>query len=139
MAARIRIIRQKFWRERETIHRDVRKAEAPLNTYQYRPTVPATDLHMKTTLHIAILAAALIAIGFLADAWRSSRHDAEQLNTVLTSQNAAIQQADAREKQQHTELTAALAAITAQKRAVKTPQQAAQAIPSVLPPLPLPI
>ena len=94
---------------------------------------------MKTTLHIVVLCAALIAIGLLADAWRSSRHDTKQLNTVLTSQNAAIQQAEAREKQQDAELTAALAAIAAQKRAAQTPQQAAQAIPSILPALPLPI
>ena len=50
-----------------------------------------------------------------------------------------IQQAEAREKQHDAELTAALAAIAAQKRAVQTPQQAAKAIPSVLPPLPLPV
>jgi hypothetical protein len=94
---------------------------------------------MKSTLHIVILSAALIAAALLADAWRSARRDSIQLNTTLASQNAAIQQAEAREKQRDAQLTAALAAITAQKRAVQTPQQAAQAIPEALPPLPLPI
>jgi hypothetical protein len=94
---------------------------------------------MKSTLHIVILAAALIAATLAADAWRSARRDANQLNTTLASQNAAIQQAGAREKQRASELTAALATITAQKRAIQTPKQAAMAIPDILPPLPLPI
>jgi hypothetical protein len=94
---------------------------------------------MKTSLHIAILAAALIAIALLADAWRSARHDTQQLNTTLASQNTAIQQAEDREKQRDAQLTTALAAIAAQKSAVKTPEQAARAIPSVLPKLPLPV
>ena len=94
---------------------------------------------MKTTLQIVILSAALIAATLLADAWRSARRDASQLNITLASQNAAIEQAETREKQRDAQLTAALAGIAAQKRAVQTPQQAAKAIPDVLPPLPLPI
>jgi hypothetical protein len=94
---------------------------------------------LKTTLHIAVLAAALIAIVLLAEAWRSARRDSEQLHTTLASQNAAMQQAEAREKQRDTQLTSALDAIAAQKRAVQTAQQAARVIPTVLPPLPLPV
>jgi hypothetical protein len=94
---------------------------------------------MKTTLQIAILSVALIAATLLVDAWRSARRDASQLNITLASQNAAIEQAETREKQRDAQLTAALAGIAAQKRAVQTPQQAAKAIPDVLPPLPLPI
>ena len=94
---------------------------------------------MKTTLQIAILSVALIAATLLVDAWRSARRDASQLNITLASQNAAIEQAKTREKQRDAQLTTALAGIAAQKRAVQTPQQAAKAIPDVLPPLPLPI
>ena len=94
---------------------------------------------MKTTLHIVVLVAALIAIALLGDAWKSARRDTDQLNTTLASQNAVIEQAQSREKQQDAQLTAALGAIAAQERAVRTPQQAAQAIPSLLPSLPLPI
>jgi hypothetical protein len=94
---------------------------------------------MKTALQIAFLSAALIAATLLVYAWRSARRDASQLNITLASQNAAIQQAETREKQRDAQLTAALAAIAVQKRAVQTPQQAAKAIPDVLPPLPLPI
>ena len=50
-----------------------------------------------------------------------------------------IQQAGIREKQRDSQLAAALAAIQAQKRAVHTPQQAANQLPTVLPPLPLPV
>jgi hypothetical protein len=94
---------------------------------------------MKSTLHIALLVVALIAIALVADAWRSARHDTAQLNSTLATQNAALQQAAALEKQRDTQLAIALAAIESQKRAIQTPQQAAQAIPTVLPPLPLPV
>ncbi len=93
----------------------------------------------KTTLHIIILVGALIAVLFLAFARRSARGDTAQLNSMLASQNTVIQQAEAREQQRDAQLTTALAAIAAQERAVQPPQQAAQAIPSVLPDLPLPI
>jgi hypothetical protein len=94
---------------------------------------------MKTTLQIVILSAALFAAALLADAWRSARRDPNRLNTTLATQNATIQQAEAHEKQRDEQLTAALAAIAAQKSAVQTPRQAAKAIPEVLPPFPFPI
>ena len=94
---------------------------------------------MKTYLHIAVLIVAAIAVVALAMAWRSARHDSQQLTATLSTQNAVLQQTSAREKQRDVQLSAALAAIAAQKRAVQTPRQAAAAIPSVLPPLPLPI
>ena len=94
---------------------------------------------INTTAHRILLAVALVAIALLTDAWRTSRHDSAQLATTLASQKVALQQAADREKQRDTQLSAALAAIASQKRAVQTPQQAAAAIPSVLPPLPLPI
>ena len=94
---------------------------------------------MKSTSHIVILVVSLVAIAILADAWRSARRDTAQLNSTIASQNSAMQQAEQREKQRDAQLSAALDAIAAQKRAVQTPQQAAQAIPSVLPELPLPV
>lgn len=94
---------------------------------------------LNTTIHRILLAAALVAVALLVDAWRTARHDSVQLTATLSSQKVAIEQAANREKQRDTELAAALALIARQKRAVQTPQQAAIAIPSVLPPLPLPI
>lgn len=94
---------------------------------------------MKPKLDTAIVLAASIALALLAGAWRSARHDSQQLAATLAAQNATIQQAANREKQRDSQLAAALAAIQAQKRSVQSPQQAAKQLPSVLPILPLPI
>ena len=94
---------------------------------------------MKPTTNIAVLLAASIAIALLASAWRSTRRDSQQLAATLAAQNTVIQQSGDREKQRDSQLAAALAAIQAQKRAVQTPQQAAKQLPSILPPLPLPV
>ena len=94
---------------------------------------------MKLTLKVIMLVAAAIALALFFDSWRSARHDAQQLAATLASQNTDIQQANDRETQRDKQLTSALAAIQAQKRAVETPQQAASQLLSVLPPLPLPV
>jgi hypothetical protein len=94
---------------------------------------------MKPFLNLAAVLAATLAIALLADSWRSARRDAQQLAATLAAQNATIQQSADREKQRDAQLAAALAAIQSQKRAVRTPQQAATELPSVLPELPLPI
>src|SRR5579863_8699911 len=92
---------------------------------------------MKPTLITAVFVAALIAVALLADAWRSARHDSQQLAATLAAQNTVLQQAGDREKQRDSQLAAALATIQTQKSAVHTPQQAAKQLASVLPPLPL--
>lgn len=94
---------------------------------------------MKPTIDIIVFVAALIAVALLADAWRSARHDSQQLAATLAAQNSVIHQSDDREKQRDSQLAAALAAIQAQKRTVQTPQQAAKQLASVLPALPLPV
>lgn len=94
---------------------------------------------MKPKLNIVVLLAASIAVALFASAWRSARRDSQQLAATLAAQNATIQQAADREKQRDSRLAAALAAIQAQKRSVQTPQQATKQLPSVLPPLPLPV
>jgi hypothetical protein len=94
---------------------------------------------MSQKLHIILTAATLIAALFIADAWRSARRNSAQLAATLASQKALIEQAAAREQQRNAQLATALASIAAEKRRVQTPQQAAEAIPSVLPPLPLPL
>jgi hypothetical protein len=94
---------------------------------------------MKPSLHIIALIAAAIALALLADAWRSARHDSQQLAATLAAQNTTIQQAADREKQRDTELTTAIVAIQAQKRAVQTPEQASKQLAAVFPPLPLPV
>jgi hypothetical protein len=94
---------------------------------------------MPRTLHLALTAAALLVAALLAGAWLASRRSAAQLAATLASQNALLDQAAAREQQRNTQLAAALASISAEKQRVHTPQQAAAAIPIVLPPLPLPV
>jgi hypothetical protein len=94
---------------------------------------------MKPSLHIIALIAAAIALALLAEAWRSARHDSQQLAATLAAQNTTIQQAADREKQRDTELTTAIVAIQAQKRAVQTPEQASKQLAAVFPPLPLPV
>jgi hypothetical protein len=94
---------------------------------------------MKPTLDIVIFVAALTAVALLADAWRSARHDSQQLAATLAAQNTVIQQANDRENQRDSQLATALATIQAQKRTVQTPQQAAKQLPFALPPLPLPV
>jgi hypothetical protein len=94
---------------------------------------------MKPSLHVIALLAAIIALALVAGAWHSARHDSQQLAATLSAQNATIQQAADREKQRDSQLTTALAAMQAQKRAVQTPEQASKQLPAVLPPLPLPV
>jgi hypothetical protein len=94
---------------------------------------------MKPTLHLVALLAALFVAALLADAWRTARHDSQQLAVTLAAQNTVIQQVGDREKLRDTQLAAALATIAAQKHAVHTPQQAIQQLSDVLPPLPLPV
>ncbi|MBZ5697144.1 MAG: hypothetical protein LAN18_01205 [Acidobacteriia bacterium] len=94
---------------------------------------------MLRTLHTIVFVAALLAAVLAADAWLNERRSDRQLAATLASQNALIGQAAAREQLRDTQLAAALAAITAQKRRIQTPRQAADAIPSVMPPLPLPV
>jgi hypothetical protein len=94
---------------------------------------------VKPTLNIVVLIAVLIVVALLADAWRTARQDSQQLAATLAAQNTVIQQAGDREKQRDSQLSAALAAIQAQKRSIRTPQQAVKELASVLPPLPLPV
>jgi hypothetical protein len=94
---------------------------------------------MSRTLHIVIAATTLVAALLMGDAWRVARRNSVQLAATLATQNAQIEQASAREEQRNNDLAAALATIAAAKKHVQTPQQAADAIPFALPPLPLPI
>ena len=94
---------------------------------------------MSRTLHIIIAAAAVVATLLIADAWRSARSSSAQLTATLATQKSIIEQASAREQQRNAELAEALSSIATEKRRVQTPKQAAEAIPTILPPLPLPI
>jgi hypothetical protein len=102
-------------------------------------SAPYLSLSMKPTLDIILFAAAIVALALLADAWRTARHDSQQLAATLTAQNKQIQQAGSREDQRDSQLATALAAIQAQKRSVHTSQQAAAQLAAVLPQLPLPV
>jgi hypothetical protein len=94
---------------------------------------------MKIKIEAIIFVTAFVALALLADAWKSARHDSQQLAATLASQSSVIQQAGDREKQRDSQLAATLASIQTQKRNVHTPQQAAHQLTSVLPLLPLPV
>jgi hypothetical protein len=94
---------------------------------------------MTRTLHILIFAAVLLAVAMVGDAWLSARRSASQLTATIATQNKAIQGIVESENLRDTRLAAALATIADQKRRVNTAQQAAAAIPSILPQLPLPV
>jgi hypothetical protein len=94
---------------------------------------------MKLPLQTIFLLLGVAALALLADAWRTARHDSQQLAATLAAQNAIVQQTGEQEKQRDSQLASALAAIQAEKRAIRTPEQAAQKLPEALPPLPLPI
>ena len=94
---------------------------------------------MQRTFHIIVAATAFIAAVLVADAWRIARRNSVQLAATLATQNVLIEQASAQEQQRNKDLAAALATIAAEKKHVQTAQQALLAIPSVLPPLPLPV
>ena len=94
---------------------------------------------MSRTLHIIATAAVLIAALITADAWRAARRNSAQLTATLQSQKILIEQAATREQQRNTQLATALSSIAAEKKRIQTPQQAVEALPSVLPTLPLPI
>ena len=102
------------------------------------PSSPVPS-NMTRTLHIILVTVVLIIATLLGDAWLSARRSSAQLASSLATQNAAIQQAATREDLRATQLSAALATIKEQKRRVVTPQEAAAAIPSLLPQLPLPL
>jgi hypothetical protein len=94
---------------------------------------------MSRTLHIAVIAAALLAAALIGDAWFAAHRSSTQLAATLATQSTLIEQASAREQQRDSQLAEALAAISVEKRRVQTAQQAVDALPSVLPPLPLPV
>jgi hypothetical protein len=100
---------------------------------------PWLNQKMSRPLHIVTATATLLAALMIGDAWRIARKNSAQLAATLVTQNALIEQASAHEKQRNVELAAALASIAAEKKHVQTPQQALEAIPSLLPTLPLPI
>jgi hypothetical protein len=94
---------------------------------------------MKLVFKLFALAVALLATGMIVDSWLAARRNSAQLAATVASQNALIEQAAAREQRRDKELADALNRIAAEKRQIQTPRQAVEAIPSVLPPLPLPV
>jgi hypothetical protein len=94
---------------------------------------------MSRTLHFIATTAALIATLITADAWRAARRNSAQLTATLDSQKILLEQAAAREQQRNAQLAIALSSIAAEKKRIQTPRQAVEAMPSVLPTLPVPI
>lgn len=96
-------------------------------------------MDMKPVFNFVVVAAALLAGGLVADSWLAARRTSTQLAAATASQGALINRIAAREQEREKQLTAALARIAAEKRRVRTPRQVAASLPSVLPPLPLPV
>lgn len=94
---------------------------------------------MKLTPHLLSLAAVLLAAALAVTSWLSGRRSSAQLAAALASQNAVLARSSAQQHQRDAQLAVELEQIAAGKRRVQTPQQAAAALASVLPPLPLPL
>jgi hypothetical protein len=95
--------------------------------------------NFRTIITIAATFAALLAAALLAHSWLGAREDGVRLAATLEAQRAVIAAAEQREQARAAELRTALDQITALKRRVQTPQQAAAQLPGTLPPLPEPI
>jgi hypothetical protein len=95
--------------------------------------------NIRTIAIIVVSLAALVAAALLANSWLSAREDRVHLAATLEAQRVVIAAAEQREQARAAELRTALDQITALKRRVQTPQQAAAQLPATLPPLPEPI
>ena len=87
------------------------------------------------------LAEACVGTAFLIAlfaAWRADRRDRAQLQTQLAATQKTIADLTAQQNDRTAQLAKTLAQLAAQKEAVRTPEQAVQNLPSVLP-LPSPI
>ena len=95
---------------------------------------------MKSRTKVEITASiALILLGCcVAATWRSVQREQAELRQKLDAAEAWIRDASARQKDRKMELDAALGTLAAQKKAVQTPKQAIEALPSILP-LPKPV
>lgn len=94
---------------------------------------------VKPTIHLIIIALLLTVAGVAVDAWLGARSDSAKLAATLSAQKNAIEQAAKQERDRDKLLASTVAAITAEKRRVQSPQQAAKALPLDLPELPQPI
>jgi hypothetical protein len=95
--------------------------------------------NIRITVIIGLALTALFAAALLANSWLSAREDRVRLAATLEAQRAVIAAVEQREEARAAELRTALDQISALKRRVQTPQQAAEQLPGTLPPLPEPI
>jgi hypothetical protein len=87
------------------------------------------------------LAEACVGVAFLAAvfaAWRADRRDRAQLQTQLAVTQKTIADLTAQQNDRSAQLAKTLAQMATQKQAVRTPEEAIQNLPAVLP-LPSPI
>jgi hypothetical protein len=94
---------------------------------------------VKQYIHLIEVGVLLVAVAIAINAWTQARSDATKLKATLTAEKAVIEQAATQEHDQQKILASAVAAIEAQKRQVRTSQQAASALPGLLPDLPEPL
>ena len=90
---------------------------------------------MSRTIEILVTVVALAAAALFAHSWLDARREQTQLSATLAQQNVLLAQAAAREQQRDAELAHTLAQINAFKQSIRTPQQAAVAIPEAVNPL----
>jgi hypothetical protein len=93
---------------------------------------------MRSTLHLALSAIALlIALAFFWE-WRGARRDSERLQAALSDAQQSLQRATASQEQRDKQLTDTVAKLAALKTTVKTQADILAKLPDVLP-LPKPI
>jgi hypothetical protein len=87
------------------------------------------------------LAEILVGVAFLVTlftAWRADRRDRAQLQTQLNAAQQTLAALSARQSSRDAQLEKTLAHLAAEQEAIRTPAQALQSLPSVLP-LPSPL
>jgi len=94
---------------------------------------------VKQTIHFILIGVLLAALAIAVNAYLGARDDATKLTATLSQQNGVITKAANEERDRDKIVATAVAAIEAQKRRTRTPQQTAKAISQDLPELPLPI
>ena len=93
---------------------------------------------MRTWLHLAVSAIAILVAATLFFEWRSERQDRARLQAVLSQAEQSLQRATDSQEQRDKQLKDTVAKLESLKTAVKTQQQILAKLPELLP-LPKPI
>jgi hypothetical protein len=103
-----------------------------MNSLNDRFLLASELMHMRTWLHLTLVAVVLlVAVAFLL-AWRSARQDNARLQVQLHEAGQALEQATAAQQQRGKQLALTLARLNSLKSTVKSRQDILKGLPDVL-------